>query len=644
MEINLILTAQTWQLGRTLECGQRYGGVMVVKNLAAHTYLTVGPKQWDVLQQFREPKTVPAVLEYTIAERMCPALGEYYELVLKAVRAGVLVPAAGAGTGAATPPLNWPVALKPASWAKTSWILLGLGLGLIAFFPPTLPSTVWNAAVGLAWLLGAVVVGAAFSASLLSGVGGEVYTRRRWLLSNVDVCMFSPADQRTIELGAVVPLAAITGILAWWRPEWSFLPLVGLLVRLRPIFGGRVSRVVCVGAEQRLTDAEHNFIFPPNATARSRLKLLRRGLRLPSTWLEIIYAAVWTIALAAFASAMTEVTPWRLAFWQTHGLRLGAAFVGSLLLLGLIYAGLESYVFTRDRALARHETLRQAWQRWFGRSKVATDDAARLRAILRSPLLRQLTPPAQQALVGAFQPAAVGVWKNLHNFDEPVGHVSLILSGKVGVYRRHPSGRRTLIQVLVENDIVGLHAMGDPERPQFLYRTLTPVVLLRAEAAVVQDLIAPKFTPLIIANHVQKLPFLARLGLCQNWHLQSIQRFAELTRVANFAEGEVILRQGSYSDSFYIVFEGMARIMIKGRQVGVIEAGNFFGEIGLLQNSSATAQVVAGAATRCLAIPRNDFLRFVTHNYSVALRLERVSSQRLGRPIFPLTPGNFRQL
>ncbi|MDQ5978097.1 MAG: Cyclic nucleotide-binding protein [Verrucomicrobiota bacterium] len=37
-------------------------------------------------------------------------------------------------------------------------------------------------------------------------------------------------------------------------------------------------------------------------------------------------------------------------------------------------------------------------------------------------------------------------------------------------------------------------------------------------------------------------------------------------------------------------------------------------------------------------------MRFVTHNFTVALELERVSSKRLGHPIFPLSPGNFRPL
>ena len=76
--------------------------------------------------------------------------------------------------------------------------------------------------------------------------------------------------------------------------------------------------------------------------------------------------------------------------------------------------------------------------------------------------------------------------------------------------------------------------------------------------------------------------------------------------------------------------------------LAVIHAGDFFGEIGLLQNSAANAQVAARQDMRCLGISRVEFLRFVTHNHTVALELERVSSKRLGRPIFPLKKGNFR--
>ena len=151
-----------------------------------------------------------------------------------------------------------------------------------------------------------------------------------------------------------------------------------------------------------------------------------------------------------------------------------------------------------------------------------------------------------------------------------------------------------------------------------------------------------KCGPVQIGNLVQKLPFLARLSLCRNWHMQAVQRFAELSVVKDYRPDEVMLPQGQFSNNFFIVFEGEVQIASGGKVRARLRGGDFFGEIGLLQNSNATAQVTAREGARCLCIARKEFLRFVAHNYTVALELERVSSQRLGRPIFPLSPGNFQ--
>jgi len=275
---------------------------------------------------------------------------------------------------------------------------------------------------------------------------------------------------------------------------------------------------------------------------------------------------------------------------------------------------------------------------------VPTTTEARARAVLRSPLLRQFPPPVQNDLAELLRPHSVGAWKILQSPEEPATHVSLILSGKVGVYRKSASGRRTLVQVLSEDDLVGLHAAADPSNPSFLYRTLTPVVLLRLEWEQAEQFILTQTTKAVLTNLVQKLPFLARISLCQNWHMQAIQRFAELSTIKDFRANEVMLQEGVYSENFFILMEGEARITKRGKLLHKMHRGGFFGEIGLLQNSRAMAQVTAGDTARILCIQRREFLRFVAHNYSVAIELERVSSKRLGRPIFPLAPDNFKTI
>jgi CRP-like cAMP-binding protein len=456
--------------------------------------------------------------------------------------------------------------------------------------------------------------------------------------------MLTPSEQRTVFLAPIAVLATATGLLTWTRPEWSFFPLLGLLVLMRPVLLGRMNKMIRVGAELRLSDAEHAFVFPPNRTPRVRWRMLRAHVRDAVTWLEIGYGVLWTLALGYFVGVLTAVPPWTLTFWKTQGPLLGLAIVVSLALLGIVYAGSEFYLFARERAIARRETLRLWWRRWFGRGKRPLEESDRLAAIRRSPLLRQLPPPVQQSLAKAMKPVLVSAWKPLFDFDVPIAHVSLILSGKVGVYRKAATGRRDLVQVLCEHELVGLHAVADPEFPQFSYRTLTPVVLLQVDWDQAATLVLARFGIPTLANLVQKLPFLARISLCQNWHMQAVQRFAELASVANYGPDDVLLQDGFFSESFFVMFEGSARVTRGGRVRGRVRAGDFFGEIGLLQNSNASAQVQATGPARSLCIRRKEFLRFVAHNYAVALELERVSSQRLGRPIFPLSPGNFRPI
>jgi CRP-like cAMP-binding protein len=640
MEINLTLTANIWQLAPQLERSDPWGGIMLVKNVAERTYLSITPAEWHVLTRFNEPRTVPQALEKIIDERLSPALGEFYELMLKAVRAHILV--APGRTAETVPAANWVLAISPSRLHGPLWILLLAGFGFTVSLHPALPSSFLGVLAGGAVLALALAAGAALAASLLRGGGGEVYIERGWLIRATDACMLQPAEQTSVALAPLAVMASATGLLTWTRPEWSFLPLVGLLVMLRPVLGGAINRLIRARAAKRLSDSRHTYLFPRNRTARARWRLLRAGLNNKATWAEIGYGVIWTMALGYFVGVLTEVPPWTLAFWKEQGPRLGMAIAGSLLLLGIVYVGSEFYLFARERALARRETLRIWWGRWFSRKVYPAEEADRMRAVRRSTLLRLLPPPVQQTLAESFKPHRVGAWKTMHDFGAPIDRVSLILSGRVGVYRKLPTGRRTLVQVLDEGDLVGLHAVGDPAFPQFLYRTLTPVVLLQIEWAQAAELIVARTARSVLANQVQKLPFLTRLNLRQNWHLQAIQRFAELSTIANYKAGEIILEEGYFSENFFIMFEGTARIFKDSRQRDIVRVGSFFGEIGLLQNSNATARVMANEGARSLCIRRKEFLRFVAHNYSVALELERVSTLRLGRPIFPLTPGNFR--
>ena len=113
-------------------------------------------------------------------------------------------------------------------------------------------------------------------------------------------------------------------------------------------------------------------------------------------------------------------------------------------------------------------------------------------------------------------------------------------------------------------------------------------------------------------------------------------RLADLAMVRTYEKDDKIIQYADDPRAFYVIWEGSVQMVHHGKVIERLEEGDSFGEAELLQNSAAVADAVATTRTRCLCVPRVDFIRFVTHNHNVAMSLETTSSRRLGRPIFPL--------
>jgi hypothetical protein len=167
-------------------------------------------------------------------------------------------------------------------------------------------------------------------------------------------------------------------------------------------------------------------------------------------------------------------------------------------------------------------------------------------------------------------------------------------------------------------------------------RAATPVFAVVMPSGLFRSRVSDKLGAALVHDLSYRRAFLQRLKVCAHWDAHAVGRFARLAQVVAYADGEVILREGEDPRWFYIVYQGIAHVRRRDRSLARLKAGDFFGEISLLQSSTSTAEVVAQGAVRCLQIDRNSFLRFMTHNHHVALALERISSARLGHPVFPL--------
>lgn len=111
-------------------------------------------------------------------------------------------------------------------------------------------------------------------------------------------------------------------------------------------------------------------------------------------------------------------------------------------------------------------------------------------------------------------------------------------------------------------------------------------------------------------------------------------KFIRLT----FQPGEVIIKQGDPPNRFYILVQGSVEILhedLQGntRTVDVRDAGEYFGEIGLLHNSPRTATVVAAGEgeVAVLALERDNFLALIDESRATEAHVARDMVQRLIR-------------
>jgi CRP/FNR family cyclic AMP-dependent transcriptional regulator len=98
--------------------------------------------------------------------------------------------------------------------------------------------------------------------------------------------------------------------------------------------------------------------------------------------------------------------------------------------------------------------------------------------------------------------------------------------------------------------------------------------------------------------------------------------------------GSAIMHAGDPTDSLYIVISGRLKVMMgeaDGKEVilGIIGPGEFFGEMGLIDDNPRSASVIAIEPCELLAVTKRAFKKCLVENVALAMAVMRVLVRRL---------------
>jgi CRP/FNR family cyclic AMP-dependent transcriptional regulator len=98
--------------------------------------------------------------------------------------------------------------------------------------------------------------------------------------------------------------------------------------------------------------------------------------------------------------------------------------------------------------------------------------------------------------------------------------------------------------------------------------------------------------------------------------------------------GSVIMAAGDQIDSLYIVISGRLKVMMgdaEGKEVilSLIGPGEFFGEMGLIDDSPRSASVVTIEPCELLSIAKRDFKKCLAENFEMSTAVMRSLVRRL---------------
>lgn len=126
-----------------------------------------------------------------------------------------------------------------------------------------------------------------------------------------------------------------------------------------------------------------------------------------------------------------------------------------------------------------------------------------------------------------------------------------------------------------------------------------------------------------------KLDRLSKVPLFKDLSKRDLQFLASRVDEVSLKPGQTVIREGQPTDAFFIVLTGNVNVTRQGKPAARLGPGEFFGEIGMLDQGPATATVVTDGPVDAMVLSHAQFRDAIKGNETLALQVIAAMAQRL---------------
>ena len=122
---------------------------------------------------------------------------------------------------------------------------------------------------------------------------------------------------------------------------------------------------------------------------------------------------------------------------------------------------------------------------------------------------------------------------------------------------------------------------------------------------------------------IEQVPLFTGLG--EN----EVTQIASMFKQRTFPAGETITKEGVGAAAFFVIESGEVAVSVRGQQVATLRAGDYFGEVALIDEGDRSATVTASTDVVCHGLTFWEFRPLVQANATIAWNLLQTLAKRL---------------